>query len=70
MVYLLIKCKIELNQLEEASSLADKHIERQPNDIQLKLAKLKILKLQSCDLEEIFNYQLQVIFYYLENKKV
>lgn len=53
-VYLLIKCNIELNRLDEGLLLVEKHSELTPEDLQLKLAKLKILRLKQTTFEYIF----------------
>lgn len=46
-VYLMIKCLIELNDLDKAISIIEKHLEIDKEDFQLKLALLKVYRLQA-----------------------
>ncbi len=48
-VYLMLKCWIELQDLDKAQDMIRKYIEEYSEDVQLKMAYIKVLRLKGDD---------------------
>ncbi len=54
-VYLMLKCWIELNELDKAIGMIQKVLVDNKEDLQIKMAYIKVLKLKGDDFEALFD---------------
>ena len=69
-VYLMLKCWIELQDLDKAQEMIKKYIEEHYDDIQLRMAYIKVLRLKGDDQQTLFEMQVQMINLYIRNQQL